>query len=159
MTVIEGQFVPSGKSRFAIVAARFNAFITERLVAGAEDALRRHGVKDDHVTLVWVPGSWEIPIAAQRLAESGKYDAIIAVGCVIKGSTDHYDHVAGEASKGIAQVALATGVPVLNAVLATHNLEQAIERAGSKQGNKGFDVAVAAIELVDVLSKLPKAST
>jgi 6,7-dimethyl-8-ribityllumazine synthase len=153
--VLEGHLTPLPKARFAIVASRFNHFITERLLGGVLDGFSRHGIPEDHLTVAWTPGAWEIPIVARRLAESGQYEAIIGLGCVIRGSTDHYDHVSGEASKGMAQVALSTGVPVINAVLATHNLEQAIERAGSKQGNKGFEAACTAIEMASLLQKIP----
>jgi 6,7-dimethyl-8-ribityllumazine synthase len=150
---IEGRLVPNAKARFALVVGRFNSFITERLLEGAVDCLTRHGVKDSQIVVARVPGSWEIPVAAQRFAETGKYTAIIGIGAVIRGSTAHFEHVSGEAAKGLAQVALQTGVPVLNAVLATDNLEQAIERAGSKQGNKGWDAALAALEMTDLFSQ------
>lgn len=155
MTVLEGQLTPPKKARFGIVVARFNHFITERLLNGALDGFRRHGVSEDRLQVVWVPGSWEIPVTLKRLADSGEFTALIGIGCVIRGGTDHYEHVAGAASKGMAQVALDSGIPVVNAVLAVHNLEQAIERAGSKQGNKGFEAAMTAIEMANLLEHLP----
>jgi 6,7-dimethyl-8-ribityllumazine synthase len=154
-TVYEGTFSqPPG--RFALVAARFNHFVVEHLVAGAADGLKRHGVADDAVDLVWVPGSYEIPLVAKRLAASGRYAALICLGAVIRGDTDHYDHVAGEAAKGIAQASLATGVPVAFGVLTCDTLEQAINRAGAKAGNKGFEAALTAIEMVNLLRRLPE---
>ena len=154
MTIYEGNFAPPS-GRFALVAARFNHFIVEHLVGGATDALKRHGVAKDAVDLVWVPGSFEIPLVAQRLAQSGRYVAVICLGCVIRGDTDHYDHVAGEAARGIGQAALKSGVPVIFGVLTCDTLEQAINRAGAKTGNKGFDAAVTAIEMVNLLRQLP----
>jgi 6,7-dimethyl-8-ribityllumazine synthase len=153
--IIEGTFTPPA-GRFALVAARFNGFVVEHLVAGALDALRRHGVADDAVDLVRVPGSFEIPMVAQRLAQSGKYAAVICLGCVIRGDTDHYDHVAGEAAKGVGQAALKTGVPVVFGILTCDTLEQAINRAGAKAGNKGADAALSAIEMVNLLRQLPE---
>jgi len=153
-TVIEGSFAtPPG--RFALVAARFNGTVVEGLVAGALDGLRRHGVADDDIDLVRVPGSFEIPLVAQRLAASGKYAAVICLGAVIRGETSHYDHVAGEAAGGVARAALNTGVPVVFGVLTTETLEQAVNRAGGKSGNKGFDAALTAIEMVNLLRQLP----
>src|SRR5215831_1489248 len=145
-TVVEGSLVAPSGARFAIVASRFNDFIVDRLISGAVDALVRHGVEASRITLVRVPGSWEIPIACSKLASKGKVDAIIALGCVIRGATPHFDHVAGEVSKGVAAVSLATGVPIAFGVLTTDTIEQAIERAGTKMGNKGWDSAVSAIE-------------
>ena len=153
--VYEGTFAPP-PGRFALVAARFNSAIVEQLVAGALDGLKRHGVADDAIDLVRVPGSFEIPPVAKRLAESGKYAAVICLGAVIRGDTDHYDHVAGAAAGGIAEAALATGVPVIFGVLTCDTLEQALNRAGAKAGNKGFDAAVAAIEMVNLLKQLPE---
>jgi len=152
--IYEGSFAPP-PGRFALVAARFNQLIVERLVEGARDALRRHGVADEAVDLAWVPGSFEIPLVAQRLAGSGQYAAIICLGTVIKGETDHYDHVAGSATSGVAQAALATGIPVIFGVLTCDTLEQALNRAGAKAGNKGFEAALAAIEMVNLLRQLP----
>jgi 6,7-dimethyl-8-ribityllumazine synthase len=153
-TIYEGTFAtPPG--RFALVAARFNGAIVEPLVAGAIDALTRHGVKDDAIDVVRVPGSYEIPLVAKKLAASGRYAALICLGAVIRGETGHYDHVAGEAAGGIGRVALETGVPVIFGVLTTETLEQAINRAGAKSGNKGFEAALAAIEMVNLLRTLP----
>jgi 6,7-dimethyl-8-ribityllumazine synthase len=151
---IEGTLIVPEGAKFAIVGSRFNAFIVERLIEGAIDALVRHGADPKNVTVVRVPGSWEIPLMCQRLAKSGKLDAVIAAGAVIRGATPHFDHVANEVSKGIAQVAMDTGVPVTNAVLTTDSIEQAVERAGTKAGNKGFDAATAAIEMVSLSKQL-----
>jgi 6,7-dimethyl-8-ribityllumazine synthase len=151
----EGTFAPP-PGRFALVAARFNSTVVEPLIGGALDALRRHGVKDDDVDLVRVPGSYEIPLVAQRLAKSRKYAAVICLGAVIRGDTDHYEYVAGEAAKGIGQVALATGVPVIFGVLTCDTLEQALNRAGAKAGNKGFEAALTAIEMVNLIRLLPE---
>ena len=150
MHVLEGKVV-GGQEKYAIVAARFNEFIVSKLISGAEDTLVRHGVPGENITLAWVPGAFEIPIAAQKLAASGKYDAVICLGAVIRGSTSHYDYVCAEVSKGVAQVGLQTGVPCLFGVLTTDNIEQAIERAGTKAGNNGADCAMGAIEMVDLL--------
>ena len=152
--ILEGQLVSKGK-KYGIVAARFNEFISNKLLGGALDALARHGVADDEITVAWVPGAFEIPLAVQKMAASGKFDAVIAIGAVIRGGTPHFDYVANEVSKGVAHVALATNVPVLFGVLTTDTIEQAIERAGAKAGNKGFDAAVAAIEMVNLLAQLP----
>jgi 6,7-dimethyl-8-ribityllumazine synthase len=153
-TVYEGELrTPAG--RFAVVAARFNRFVVEQLVQGALDALKRHGVADDAVDVVWVPGSFEIPLVAKRLAAGGHHAAVICLGAVIRGDTDHYDHVAGGAVSGIAQAALATGVPVILGLLTCDTLEQAINRAGAKAGNKGFEAAVTAIEMVNLQRQLP----
>lgn len=153
MYKIEGNLMANGM-KFGIVAARFNEFIVSKLIGGAEDALLRHGAKEEDLTLAWVPGAFEIPTAAKQMALSGKYDAVICLGAVIRGATSHYDYVCNEVSKGIAQVALETGVPVLFGVVTTENIEQAVERAGTKAGNKGYDAAVSAIEMVDLLKKL-----
>jgi 6,7-dimethyl-8-ribityllumazine synthase len=152
-TVIEGDFIPPA-GRFALVAARFNGFIVDQLVAGAVDALQRHGVADDRIDLVKVPGSFEIPPVAQRLGKSGRYAAVVCLGCVIRGDTDHYDHVAGAAASGIAQAALNCGVPVVFGVLTCDTLDQAINRAGAKAGNKGFEAAVTAVEMVNLIGKM-----
>jgi 6,7-dimethyl-8-ribityllumazine synthase len=154
-TVYEGTFAPP-PGRFALVAARFNHFVVEHLVGGAVDGLKRHGVADDAIDLVWVPGSYEIPLVAKRLASGGRYAALICLGAVIRGDTDHYDYVAGEAARGVAQAALATGVPVVFGVLTCDTLEQAINRAGAKAGNKGFEAALTAIEMVNLLRSLPE---
>ena len=152
-TLIEGDFAtPAG--RFAIVAARFNDLVVDRLLAGALDGLHRHGVADERIDVVRVPGSCEVPVVAQRLGTSGKYAAVICLGCVIRGDTDHYDHVAGAAASGVAQAALSTGIPVIFGVLTCDTLEQALQRAGGKAGNKGFEAAVAAVEMVNLMGKL-----
>ena len=153
MRTLEGKLVAEGL-KIGIVAARFNEFIVNKLVSGAEDACVRHGVKDDDITLAWVPGAFEIPVIAKKMAQSGKYDAIICVGAVIRGDTSHYDLVCNESAKGIAQVELATGIPVLFGVITTENIEQAIARAGSKAGNKGYDCALSAIEMVNLMKQL-----
>lgn len=151
--VFEGRLLAEGM-RFGIVASRFNEFITNKLLSGALDALIRHGAGEEDISVAWVPGTFEIPMTAQRMAKSGKYDAIICLGAVIRGATPHFDYVAAEASKGIAQVGLSTGVPTIFGVLTTESIEQAIERAGTKIGNKGSDAAVSAIEMVDLLRNM-----
>ena len=151
--IIEGQLSAEGL-RFAVIVSRFNDFISSRLVEGAMDALNRHGSTDEHVVLVKVPGAFETPLAARKMAESGQYDAVICLGAVIRGATPHFDYVASEVSKGIANVALESRVPVTFGVLTTDNLEQAIERAGSKSGNKGYEAAMAAIEMVNLFKEL-----
>ena len=153
MKTLEGNVMGNG-IRVGIIAARFNEFIVSKLIGGAEDALVRHGVNTDDVELAWVPGAFEIPVVAQKMAQSGKYDAVLCLGAVIKGSTSHYDYVCAEVSKGIAAVSLNTGMPVLFGVLTTDNIEQAIERAGTKAGNKGYDVACAAIEMVNLMKNM-----
>lgn len=152
--IIEGTLIPPGNARFGVVASRFNDFIVDRLVAGAMDAFTRHGVASDRVTLVRVPGSWELPLVCARLAKSGKLDAVIALGAVIRGGTPHFDYVAAEAAKGVAAASAQSGVPVVFGVLTTDSIEQAIERAGTKMGNKGFDAAMAAIEMVSLAKAL-----
>lgn len=152
--VLEGKVVAPKGMKAAIVASRFNEIIVNKLLGGAVDGLVRHGVEEDNITAVWVPGAFEIPVAASKLAKSGKYDAVICVGAVIRGDTSHYDYVCSEVSKGIAQVSLATQVPVLFGVVTTENIEQAIARAGSKAGNKGYDCALSAIEMVNLLKQL-----
>ena len=149
----EGRLDGSGL-RMALVVGRFNSFISERLVDGALDALLRHGVVDDDISVARVPGAFEIPLVARKMAESGKFDAVICLGAVIRGSTPHFDYVSAEVSKGIASVGLASGVPVIFGVLTTDSIEQAIERAGTKAGNKGFDAAVSAIEMVNLLKEI-----
>jgi 6,7-dimethyl-8-ribityllumazine synthase len=146
--VIEGTLVVPKGARFAIVASRFNHFVVDRLVEGAVDALVRHGAQPPNVSIVRVPGAWELPIAARRLSSSDKLDAIIALGAVIRGATPHFEYVAGEAAKGLASVAHASAIPIVFGVLTTETIEQAIERAGTKAGNKGWDAAVSAIEMV-----------
>ena len=153
MKVLEGKVVAEGV-KIGIVAARFNEFIVSKLVAGARDGLVRHNVEDDDITLAWVPGAFEIPVMAKKMAESGKYDAVICLGAVIRGATSHYDYVCAEVSKGIASVSLETGIPVMFGVVTTDNIEQAIERAGTKAGNKGADAAMAALELVNLLPQI-----
>ena len=155
MKIIEGDFA-TPKGRFAIVAGRFNAFVVEPLVEGARDALVRHGVKEDAIDLIRVPGAFEIPQAAYKIASSGMYAAVLGLGGVIRGSTPHFDYVAGEAAKGLGQAAYASGVPVAFGVLTTDSIEQAIERAGTKAGNKGVDAAMVAIEMVNLYAKLGK---
>ena len=156
MKTFEGSLVASN-IKVAIVAARFNEFITSKLIGGAMDGLSRHGVQEADIHLAWVPGAFEIPLVAAKLANSGKYDAVICLGAVIRGATSHYDYVCSEVSKGIANVSLDSGVPVLFGVLTTENLEQAIERAGSKAGNKGYDCALSAIEMVNLLHTMEEA--
>ncbi len=152
--IYEGDFSPPA-GRFVLVAARFNALVVDQLVAGAIDGLKRHGVGEDRIDLVRVPGSFEIPPVAQRLGRSGKYAAVVCLGCVIRGDTDHYDHVAGAATSGIANAALNCGVPVVFGVLTCDTLEQALQRAGAKAGNKGFEAAATAVEMVNLLRQLP----
>lgn len=153
MKTFEGNLVAQNM-KVALVAARFNEFITSKLIGGAMDGLTRHGVQEEDISLAWVPGAFEIPLIASKMAASGKYDAVICLGAVIRGSTSHYDYVCNEVSKGIAAVSLETGVPVLFGVLTTENLEQAIERSGSKAGNKGFACAEGAVEMVNLLRAL-----
>ncbi|MGQ9529694.1 6,7-dimethyl-8-ribityllumazine synthase [Chloroflexus sp.] len=153
MTIYEGTYIGNGL-QIAIAVSRWNDLITTRLLAGAQDGLLRHGVAADHIDIAWVPGSFELPLVCRRLAESGRYDAIIALGAVIRGATTHHEHVAAAASSGIAQVSLQTGVPCIFGVITTDNIEQAIERAGTKAGNKGFEAATAAIEMATLLRRL-----
>ena len=153
--VHEGHLVGTGL-KVAIVVARFNEFINGRLLAGAEDALKRHGVEDENVEIIWIPGAFEIPLTAQKLAETKKYDTVITLGTVIRGATPHFDFVSNEVAKGVAAVGMETGVPVIFGVLTTDTIEQAIERAGTKAGNKGYDAAVTAIELADLYRKISK---
>ena len=153
MNLIQGNVIGTGM-KVDIVASRFNEFIVNKLLAGAEDGLVRHGVAGEDIDAYWVPGAFELPLLGQKLAQSGRYDAVICVGAVIRGSTSHYDLVCSETAKGIAQAAMHTGVPVLCGVITTENIEQAIERAGSKAGNKGYDCALSAIEMVDLLRRV-----
>ncbi len=153
-STIVGNLVVPKKAKFAIVAARTNSFIVERLIEGAFDALLRHGADTDRITLVRVPGSWEMPLACSRLGQSKQFDAIVAVSAVIQGGTPHFEYIAAEVTKGLASVALATGIPVCFGVLTTDTLEQAVDRAGVKAGNKGFDAAMAAIEMVSLIQEL-----
>lgn len=150
MNIFEGKLVPE-KIKVGIIATRFNEFITSKLLSGALDGLKRHDVSEDCIDVAWVPGAFEIPLIASKMAKSGKYDAVICLGAVIRGSTTHYDYVCNEVSKGISQVSLASGIPVMFGVLTTENIEQAIERAGTKAGNKGFDCAVGAIEMINLI--------
>ena len=154
INLVEGKVVAPEGMKVGIVAARFNEIIVNKLLGGAVDGLVRHGVEEENITAAWVPGAFEIPITAQKMAQSGKYDAIICVGAVIRGDTSHYDLVCNESAKGIAQVELATGIPVLFGVITTENIEQAIARAGSKAGNKGYDCALSAIEMVNLMKQL-----
>lgn len=156
MRTFEGH-VTGGNIRVGIVAARFNEFIVGKLVAGALDGLKRHEVDEDQIDIAWVPGAFEIPLICQKMVKSGKYDAIIALGAVIRGSTTHYDYVCSEVSKGIANVALNADIPVMFGVLTTENIEQAIERAGSKAGNKGYDCALGALEMVNLIREIEEA--
>ena len=153
MRVLEGKLVASGL-KVGIVEARFNEFIVSKLVSGALDGLKRHDVKEEDIDIAWVPGAFEIPLIADKMAKSKKYDAVICLGTVIRGATSHYDYVCNEVSKGIAQVSLNTGIPVLFGVVTTENIEQAIERAGTKAGNKGYDCALSAIEMVQLIKEV-----
>ncbi|WMJ84693.1 6,7-dimethyl-8-ribityllumazine synthase [Oscillospiraceae bacterium LTW-04] len=150
MNVFEGKLVPE-KIKVGIITTRFNEFISSKLLSGALDGLKRHDVSEDSIDVAWVPGAFEIPLIASKMAKSEKYDAVICLGAVIRGSTTHYDYVCNEVSKGISQVSLASGIPVMFGVLTTENIEQAIERAGTKAGNKGFECAVGAIEMVNLI--------
>lgn len=153
MKVINGVLKSDGK-KFAIVVSRFNEFITNKLISGATDILTRHGTSEDDITIIWVPGAFEIPATAKKLAESGKYDAVICLGCVIRGATPHFDYVSAEVSKGVAAVGLSSKIPVTFGVLTTDSIEQAIERAGTKAGNKGTDAALTAIELINLYAQI-----
>ena len=150
---LEGNF-DAGDARFAVLAGRFNSFVVDSLVQGAVDTLRRHGVAPGNITIVHAPGAWELPLVAQRLAASGKFDAIIAVGAVIRGGTPHFEYVAGECTKGLSQVSLSANLPVAFGVLTVDTIEQAIERSGTKAGNKGGEAAMSALEMISLLSKL-----
>ena len=154
INTIEGKVVAPQGMKVCLIAARFNSFIVQKLVDGAVDGLVRHGVDEGNVTLAWVPGAFEIPVAAKKAASSGKYDAVICLGAVIRGSTTHYEMVCAESAKGVALVGMETGLPVLYGIITTENIEQAIERAGSKAGNKGYDCALSAIEMVNMLAEL-----
>ena len=154
INLLEGKVVAPEGMKVGIIASRFNSFIVEKLLEGAVDGLIRHGVEENNISAVWVPGAFEIPVVAQKMAESGKYDAVICVGAVIRGSTSHYELVVNETAKGIAQAGMKSGVPVMFGVITTENIEQAIERAGSKAGNKGYDCALGAIEMVNVMRQL-----
>lgn len=153
MNVFEGSFIPKD-IRIGIVVARFNEFITNKLLGGAVDTLKRHGVADEDIDVAWVPGSFEIPLIAKKMADSGKYDAVICLGAVIRGSTTHYDLVCNEAAKGVAQVSLSSNIPVMFGIITTENLEQAIDRAGAKAGNKGSECAEGAIEMINLIRQI-----
>lgn len=155
MKKFEGRLV-SENIKIGIVAARFNEFITSKLLSGAMDGLLRHDVREEDIHVAWVPGAFEIPLIASKMAKSGKYDAVICLGAVIRGATSHYDYVCNEVAKGIAMVSLESGIPVMFGVLTTENIEQAIERAGTKAGNKGFDCATSAIEMIDLIRNIEK---
>ncbi len=154
INVMEGKLVAKEGMKVGIIASRFNEFIVSKLLGGAVDGLVRHGVEEENITAAWVPGAFEIPAVAQKMAASGKYDAVICLGTVIRGATTHYDYVCNEVSKGVAQVGLNTGVPVLFGIVTTENIEQAIERAGTKAGNKGYDCALSAIEMVNLMDQM-----
>lgn len=153
MRTLEGKLLATGH-RIGIVAGRFNEFITGKLLEGALDAFRRHGGDEENITVAWVPGSFEIPLVAKKMAESGAYDAVVCLGAVIRGATAHFEMVANETTKGIAAAGMQTGVPVIFGVLTTDTIEQAVERAGTKAGNKGFDAMVSAVEMVDLLKRI-----
>lgn len=156
MKIFEGKLISEKEIKIGIVCARFNEFIVSKLLSGALDALSRHNIKDDNISIAWVPGAFEIPLIASKMASSGKYDAVICLGTVIRGSTSHYDYVCAEVSKGIASVSLKSDIPVMFGILTTENIEQAIERAGTKSGNKGFDSAMGAIEMVNLIREINK---
>lgn len=153
MNIIEGKLI-SREAKIGIIVSRFNEFIGSKLLSGAIDCLKRHDIEDDNITVAWVPGAFEIPLIAKKMAMTGKYDAVICLGAVIRGSTSHYDYVCAEVSKGIASVSLETGIPVMFGVLTTDTIEQAIERAGTKAGNKGYDCAASAIEMINVIKNI-----
>jgi len=153
MKVLEGKLLAEGQ-RIGIVAGRFNEFITGKLLGGAVDAFVRHGGEEQNITVAWVPGAFEIPLTAQKMVESGKYDAVVCLGAVIRGATPHFDMVANEATKGVAQVGLRTGVPVIFGIMTTDSIEQAVERAGTKAGNKGFEAVTTAIEMINLMKQI-----
>ncbi len=153
MNVIEGKLSAKGR-KFALIVSRFNEFISQKLLSGAEDCLLRHHCSPDDITVVWVPGAFEIPLVAKKLAQSKTYDAVMCLGAVIRGATPHFDYVAAEVSKGVAQSALETGVPIIFGIITSDTIEQAIERAGTKSGNKGWDAALAAIEMADLFAQM-----
>lgn len=154
MNTLEGMLVAKNGMKVGIVVSRFNEFITNKLLSGAVDGLVRHGVAEDNITTAWVPGAFEIPLIAEKMAKSGKYDAVICLGAVIRGATSHYDYVCNEVSKGVAQVSLQSEIPVLFGIVTTENIEQAIERAGTKAGNKGYDCALSAIEMANLMEQI-----
>ena len=153
MKTFEGNFT-GGKIKVGIIGGRFNEFITSKLIAGAKDALRRHGVKEENIDLAWVPGAFEIPLVAQKMAKTKKYDAIITLGAVIRGATPHFDYVCSEVSKGVATVSLQNEMPVIFGVLTVNSIEEAIERSGTKAGNKGFEAGMGAIEMINLLNSI-----
>ena len=153
MNTFEGKLIAEGL-KFAIIVGRFNEFISSKLLSGAIDGLNRHGAKEEDIEIIWVPGAFEIPLIAKKLAKSNKYDAIICIGAVIRGSTPHFEYVSNEVAKGIANVSLSTEIPIIFGVLTTDNIEQAIERAGTKHGNKGYDAAITAIEMANLLKNI-----
>ena len=155
MKTYEGNLVAPSGARFALLVSRFNEFITSKLLGGAMDALKRHGVAEDDIEIIWSPGSFEIPLLAHKLAASGRYAAVVCLGAVIRGGTDHYQYIASEAAKGVAHAAISTGVPCIFGVLTCDTVEQAVDRAGVKSGNKGADAALAALEMANLLSQLP----
>ena len=155
MKTYEGNLVAPSGARFALLVSRFNEFISSKLLGGAIDALRRHGVREDDIETIWSPGSFEIPLLAHKLAASGRYAAVVCLGAVIRGGTDHYQYIASEAAKGVAHAAISTGVPCIFGILTCDTVEQAVDRAGVKSGNKGADAALAALEMVNLLSQLP----
>jgi 6,7-dimethyl-8-ribityllumazine synthase len=155
VTVYEGKLSATGKT-FGLVISRFNEFITRKLLDGALDCLRRHGAEEERITIAWVPGAFELPLVAKKMAETGRYDAVICLGAVIRGATPHFEYVAGESAKGIASVTLTTGTPVIYGVVTADTIEQAVERAGTKAGNRGWDAALSAIEMADLLSHIEK---
>jgi len=155
MNTYEGKLVAPADAKFAIVVSRFNEFVTSKLLGGAIDAMKRHHVEADHIDVVWSPGSFEIPLLAQRLAASGQYSAVVCIGAVIRGGTEHHQYIASEAAKGVALASLNTGVPCIFGVLTCDTVEQAVDRAGAKAGNKGAEAAMAAIEMVNLLGQLP----
>jgi 6,7-dimethyl-8-ribityllumazine synthase len=155
MKEYQGKLVAPADAKFALIVSRFNEFVTSKLLGGCKDALVRHGANDDGIEVFWSPGSFEMPLLAARLAKCGRYEAVICLGAVIRGGTDHYQYVAAEVAKGVAQASMASGVPCIFGVLTTDTIEQAIERAGAKAGNKGADAAVAAIEMVNLIKQLP----
>ncbi len=159
MNVYQGKLVAPAKAKFAIVVSRFNEFVTNKLLGGAMDALGRHGANEANIDVFWSPGAFEIPVLTQKLAESKRYDAVICLGAVIRGGTDHYQYVAAEVSKGIASASMKTGVPCIFGVLTCDTIEQAIERSGAKAGNKGVDAALAAIEMANLIAQLPAKSS
>ena len=159
MKTYEGKLVAPEGARFALIVSRFNEFVTSRLLSGAIDALKRHHVDEDDIDVVWSPGSFEIPLIAKRLASSGEYAAVLCLGAVIRGGTDHYQYIASEVAKGVAMAAMETGVPCIFGVLTCDTVEQAVDRAGAKSGNKGADAALSAIEMVNLLSQVPSAHT